>query len=90
MHQRGVEAPGEALGEGGGGNLGRPVVVAGVAVARQAVLGEGLHEAAVKLRPEPFTKVRVGEQVSLPLPPFRSPILEPDLEQMEKYEKCRQ
>ena len=90
MHQRRVEPPGEALREGGRGNLGRPVVVAGVAVAREAVLREGLHEAAVKLRPEPFPEVCVGQQVSLPLPPFRPPVLEPNLEQMEKYEKCPQ
>lgn len=84
MHQRRVEAPGEALGEGGGGHLGRPVVVAGVAVAREAVLGERLHEAAVKLRPEPFPKIRVGQQVSLPLSPFCPPVLEPNLKQMRK------
>ena len=90
MHQRSVEAPGEALGEGGGGHLGRPVIVAGVAVARQAVLGERLHEAAVKLRPEPFPEVRVGQQVSLPLPPFCPPVLEPHLEQIGKFEKCGQ
>ena len=90
MHQRGVEAPGEALGEGGGGHLGRPVVVAGVAVAREAVLREGLHEAAVKLRPEPFPEVRIGQQVPLPLPPFSPPILEPHLERIENNDKCSQ
>ena len=59
MHERRVQAPSEALGQGGGGDLGRPVVVAGrrVAVAGQAVLREGLHQ-PVKLGAETaFAKV---------------------------------
>ena len=51
MHKRGVEAPGKALGEGGAGHLGHPVVVGGVAVASQGVLGERLHQ-PVELGPE--------------------------------------
>ena len=90
MHQGGVEAPGEALGEGGGGHLGRPVVVARVAVASKTLLREGLHQAAVKLRPKAFPEVRIGQQMPLPLPPFRPTILEPHLEKMEKSDKCTQ
>ena len=51
VHKRGVEPPGKALGEGGTGDLGRPVVIGGVAVARQGVFRERLHQ-PVELRPE--------------------------------------
>ena len=51
MYKRSVEAPGKSFGEGGAGHLGRPVVVGGVAVAGQGVLGEWLHQ-PVELGPE--------------------------------------
>ena len=81
VHKRGVEAPGKALGEGGAGHLGRPVVVGGVAVAGQGVLGEWLHQPVELCRPETsLAEVRACiEQVALPLSPFCSAVLEPNL-----------
>ena len=82
MNEGGVEAPGEPLGEGGGGHLGRPVVVGGVAVASKTVLRERLHQ-SVELRSEPsLAKVRAGiNQMSFPLPPFCPSVLEPNLKE---------
>ena len=81
VHKRRVEAPGKSFGEGGAWHLGCPVVVGGVTVACQRVLGEGLHQAIELSRPKTsLAKVRAGiEQVSLPLSPFCSPVLEPNL-----------
>ena len=82
VHKRGVEAPGKALGEGGAGHLGCPVVIGGVAVASQGVLGEGLHQ-SVELRPK-TSLAEVGaciEQMALSLSPFCSPVLEPNLKE---------
>ena len=80
MHKRGVEPPGKALGEGGAGHLGRPVVIGGVAVASQGVLGERLHQ-PVELGPKTsLAEVRACiQQVALSLSPFCSTVLEPNL-----------
>ena len=82
MHEGRVESPGEPFGEGGGGDLGRPVVVGGVAVAGQALLVEGLHE-TVELGPESaLAEVGAGvDEMTLPLTPLGPSVLEPDLQQ---------
>ena len=82
MHERGVQPPGEPLGEGGGRDLGRPVVVAGVPVAGQTVVGEGLHE-PVELGAEPaLAEVGAGvDEVALTLPPLSATVLKPNLKQ---------
>ena len=80
MNEGGVEAPGEPLGEGGGGHLGPPVIVGGVAVARKTVLRERLHEAAELRSESSFAEIRACiDKMSLPLPPLCSSIFEPDL-----------
>lgn len=79
MNEGGVETPGEPLGEGGGGHLGGPVIVGGIAIACKAVLGERLHQ-PIELRSESaLTEVRTGiDQMSLPLSPLCTPVFEPD------------
>ena len=60
MHKWGVEAPGKSFGERWTWYFGGPVVVRRVAVARQRVLGEGLHQ-PVELGTEPsLAEVRAG------------------------------
>jgi len=80
VHEGSVEAPGKALGEGGGGHLGGPVVVGRVSVSGQALLVERLHE-AVELGPEPaLAEVRAGvDEVAFALAPLGAPVLEPHL-----------
>ena len=80
MHQRSVEPPGEPLGQAGAGHLGCPVVVGGVAVAGQRVLGERLHQTVELGSEASFAEVCRGvHQVSLAFPPLGTAVLEPDL-----------
>ena len=60
MHKWGVEAPGKAFGERWTWHFGGPVVVRRVAVARQRVLGEGLHQPVELGTEASLAEVRAG------------------------------
>ncbi len=80
VHERRIEPPGEALGQGGGRDFGGPIVVGGVAVARQALLMEGLHQPVELGSEAAFAEVRAGiDEVAFTLPPLCPSVLEPDL-----------
>ena len=92
MYQGCVEPPGESLGQAGTWYLGGPVVIGGVAVASQRVLGEGLHQPVELGTEAALAEIRAGvHEVALPLPPLGSPVLEPDLRGRIRFpsdEKC--